>query len=53
MGTNCTPLIADLFLFSYEIDFIAFLSYNKKAEIILAFMSTSRYLGDLLNIGNS
>ena len=28
MGTNCAPLIADLFLFCYEGDFVASLSYN-------------------------
>ena len=39
MGTNCAPLIADLFLFCYERDFMASLSYNKEAEIIQAFKS--------------
>ena len=34
MGTNCAPLKADLFLFSYERDFMAFLFYNKEAIII-------------------
>ena len=29
MGTNCAPLIADLFVFCYEIDFMASLSYYK------------------------
>ena len=53
MGINCAPLIADLFLFCYERDFMASLSYNKGAEIIRAFNSTSRYLDDLLNIDNS
>ena len=52
MGTNCAPLIADLFLFCYERDFMACLSYDKEAEIIQAFNSTSRYLDDLLNIDN-
>ena len=52
MGTNRAPLIADLFLFCYERDFMASLSYNKEAEIIQAFNSTSRYLDDLLNIDN-
>ena len=53
MGTNCAPpLTADLFLFCYERDLMASLSYNKEAEIIQAFNSTSRYLDDLLNIDN-
>ena len=50
MGTNCAPLVADLFLFCYERDFITSLSDVKQAEIIEAFKSTSRYLDDLLNI---
>ena len=50
MGTNCAPLVADLFLFCYERDFILSLSADKDAEIIEAFNSTSRYLDDLLNI---
>ena len=52
MGTNCAPLIADMFLFCYERDFMTSLSYNKEAEIIRAFNSTSRYLNHLLNIDN-
>ena len=50
MGTNCAPLVADLFLFCYERDFMTSLSDFKQAEIIEAFKSTSRYLDDLLNI---
>ena len=52
MGTNCAPLVADLFLFCYERDFMMSLSDVKQAEIIQAFKSTSRYLDDLLNIDN-
>ena len=52
MGTNCAPLVADLFLFCYERDFMTSLSDVKQAEIIEAFKSTSRYLDDLLNIDN-
>ena len=52
MGTNCAPLVADLFLFCYERDFMTFLSDVKQAEIIEAFKSTSRYPDDLLNIDN-
>ena len=47
MGTNCTPLVADSFLFCYEKDFMTSLSDIKQAEIIEAFKSTSRYLNDL------
>ena len=52
MGTNCAPLVADLFLFCYERDFVTSLSDVKQAEIIEAFKCTSRYLDDLLNIDN-
>ena len=52
MGTNCVPLVADLFLFCYERDFMASLSDVKQAEIIEAFKSTSKYLDDLVNIDN-
>ena len=52
MGTNCTPLVADLFLFCYKRDFMKSLSRENQADIIEAFNSTSRYLDDLLNIDN-
>ena len=51
-GTNCDPLVADLFLFCYERDFMTYLSDVEQAEIIETFKSTSRYLDDLLNIDN-
>ena len=53
MGTNCAPLVADLFLFCYERDFMMSLSVENQSEIIEAFSSTSRYLDDLLNIDNT
>ena len=52
MGTNCAPLVADLFVFSYERDFMLSLSEDNQSDIIEAFNSTSRYLDDLLNIDN-
>ena len=53
IGTNCTPLVADLFLFCYERDFITDLSDDNQADIIEAFNSTSEYLDDLFNIDNA
>ena len=50
MGTRCAPLVADLFLFCYERDFMLSLSDNNQTDTIEAFNSTSRYLDDLLNI---
>ena len=52
MGTNCAPLVADLFLFCYERDFMLPLSDKNRNDIIEAFNSTSRYLDDLLSIDN-
>ena len=52
MGTYCAPLVADLFLFCYESDFMLSLSDNNQTGIIEAFNSTARYLDDLLNIDN-
>ena len=52
MVTNYAPVFADLFLFCYERDFMMSLSHNKKADIIDAFNTTSRYLDDTLNMIN-
>ena len=53
MGTNCAPLVTDLFLFCYERDFMMSLYVEKQSEIIEAFSSTSKFLDDLLNIDNT
>ena len=52
MESNCAPIVADLFLFCYETDFMKSLSRENQADIIEAFNSTSRYLDDLSNIDN-
>ena len=52
MGTNCAPLVADLFLFCYEKEFMKDLSSDNQADVIKVFNSTSRYLDDLLYIDN-
>ena len=48
MGTNCAPLVADC----YERYFTKSLSQENQVDSIEAFNSTSRFLGDLLNIDN-
>ena len=53
MGTNCAPLVADLFLFCYERDFMLSLSEDNQPDVIEAFNSTSRYPDDLLNIDSN
>ena len=50
MGTNCAPLVTDVFLFCYERDFMLSLSDDKQADVIDAIDTTSRYLDDILNI---
>ena len=52
MGINYAPLVADLFLFWCERDFMTSLSDVKQAQIIEAFISTSRYLNDFLKLDN-
>ena len=52
MGTNCAPLVADLFLFCYERDFMKDLSSDNMADVIKTFNSTARYLYDLIHIDN-
>ena len=52
MGTNCAPLVADLFLYCYERYFMDSLNHENQVDVIEAFNSTSWYLDDLLNIDN-
>ena len=52
MSTNRAPLVADIFLFCYERDFIVSLSGDKQVDIIDTFNTTSRYLDYILNINN-
>ena len=53
MRSNCVPLVADLFLFCYEEDFVLSLSEDTQSDVIEAFNSTSRQLDDLLNTDNN
>ena len=52
MGTNCAPLVADIFTFCYERDFMMSLCDDKQADIIDAFNTTSRYWDVILNNNN-
>ena len=53
MGTNCAPLVADLFFFCYERDFMLSLSDDNQSKVSEAFNFTSRYLDGLLNIDDT
>ena len=52
MGTKCAPLVADLFLYGYERDFMLNLKSDTHSDIIEAFNNTSRYLYDIFNTDN-
>ena len=43
MGTNCAPLVVDLFLFCYKRDLMMSLFDDKQADIIDVFNTTSGY----------
>ena len=50
MGTNCAPLLADIFLYSYEADFIQSLLSTGKKKLASQFNFTYRYIDDVLSI---
>jgi hypothetical protein len=51
MGTNCAPFLADLFLYSYEAEFIQTFYMRRKNLFALTFNSTFRYTCiDILHI---
>ena len=53
MGTNCAPFLADLFLYSYESEFLQKFVKDKKIHEARAFNFTYRYIDDVLSINNS
>ena len=53
MGTNCAPLLAELFLYSYESEFLQKLVKDKKIHEARAFNFTYRYIDDVLSINNA
>ena len=53
MGTNCAPLIADLFLYCYELQFMTKINKDpSKQHMINKFNNTFRYLDDILALNN-
>ena len=50
MDINCTPFIAVLFLFCYEIHFRLSLSDNNQADVIEVFNSTKQSLYNFLQL---
>jgi hypothetical protein len=52
MGTKCAPLLADLFLYSYESEFLQNLVKDKKVHEARAFNFIYRYIDDVLSVSN-
>ena len=52
MGTNCAPLLADLFLYSYESEFLQTLIKDNKIKEARSFNLSYRYIDDVLSINN-
>ena len=52
MGTNCVPLPADLFFYSYEAEYIQTLIKSGKRHLAKSVCFTYRYIDDVLSINN-
>ena len=53
MGTNCAPLLADLFLYSYENEFLDKLIKEGKRKLARKFNLSYRYIDDLISFNNT
>ena len=51
MGTDCAPLLANLFLFFYEYKFMK-LKLKQNSQLAKTFSCTFRYIDDLLTLNN-
>ena len=49
LGTNCAPLLADLFLYSYENEFLDKLIKEGKRKLARKFNLSYRYIDDLIS----
>jgi hypothetical protein len=52
MGTNCSPLWAYLFLYSYETEFVQKLLQDNNKKLAMSFNHTFRSIDDVLYINN-
>ena len=53
MGTNCAPLLAELFLYSYEADCIQGLLKKNVKKLARSFNLTFRYIDDVLSLNKA
>jgi len=52
MGTNCVPLLADLFLHSYEAEFVQVRLRKGENKLAQSCNYTFRYIDDVLSLNN-
>ena len=52
MGTNCAPLLSDIFLYSYDAEFVQSLLSTGMKQLASWFNFTYRYIDDVLSINN-
>lgn len=52
MGTDCAPFVANLFLYSYEFEFLYNKLVKKEFSVLRLFNYTCRYIDDLVTINN-
>ena len=52
LGTNCAPLLADLFFYSYENEFLDKLIKEGKRKLARKFNLSYRYIDDLVSFNN-
>ena len=52
MGTNCAPLLADLFLYSYQNEFLANMIKGGHRRLARSFTLCYRYIDDLIVFNN-
>ena len=52
LGTNCAPLLADLFLYSYENEYLDKLIKEGKRKLVRKFNLSYRYTDDLISFNN-
>ena len=52
MSTNCAPLLADLFLHSYEAEFVHKRLPDNNKKLAMSFDHTFRYIDDVQSISN-
>ena len=53
MGTNCAPLLTDMFLYSYEADLMQELLKKNEKKLARSFNFMVRYIDGFISLNNS